>query len=229
VTFADRRPVRLEALAVQCGTMATVSEDAARSGLEEHVIAPVLQAASIGLEDTTRLIVRPAAGPAGPQAHSGLTGRKSADDAYGSFIRRAGPALSGKAPNRIDRIANYAARHAARAIVEAGLAREIEVQLSYLIGETAPISVEVDSYQSGTIADTSLSARFARDRRLPGQCHRRAHGLVGPASAARRTLLQGSRRLRPHGTGRSENALGRQSSGKRASVTLSAGRHPLTC
>jgi len=160
VTFADRRPVRLEALAVQCGTMATVSEDAARSGLEEHVIAPVLQAASIGLEDTTRLIVRPAAGPAGPQAHSGLTGRKSADDAYGSFIRRAGPALSGKAPNRIDRIANYAARHAARAIVEAGLAREIEVQLSYLIGETAPTSVEVDSYQSGTIADTSLSARL---------------------------------------------------------------------
>jgi S-adenosylmethionine synthetase len=160
VRFESRRPVALEAVAFRFGTRGDVSEEAARAALTEEV-ARVLPAVSpLGLHDGTRLVAVVGESEAGLLAHSGLTGRKSADDAYGSFIRRAGPALSGKDPSRIDRIANYAARHAARNVLAAGLAREVEVQLSYVIGDEGPVSVEVDTYGSGALPDAAISARL---------------------------------------------------------------------
>ncbi len=161
VAFADRRPVAIKAVALTFGITGDPGQTAMEDALRDVVVVPALTGQGLEIDADTRLLVYPATGPAGPDVHSGLTGRKSADDAYGSFIRRSGPALSGKDPSRIDRIAVYAARQAARAAVTAGLARECEVQLSYVVGDSEPVSVEVDTYGSGTVADATISARIA--------------------------------------------------------------------
>lgn len=163
VRFENRRPVAVDAIAFRFGTRGGASEETARATLMQEIVRPVMASAPLDLHPDTRLVTVGALGEAGPLAHSGLTGRKSADDAYGSFIRRAGPSLSGKDPSRIDRIANYAARHAARNVLAAGLAREVEVQLSYVIGDEGPVSVEVDTYGSGAVPDAAISARL-RDK-----------------------------------------------------------------
>ena len=75
----------------------------------------------------------------GPARHAGLTGRKNGIDTYGEIARQSGAALSGKDPSRIDRIGAYAARHAAKNIVAAGLAERCEVHLAYAIGQAQPI------------------------------------------------------------------------------------------
>lgn len=111
--FADRHATALEAVAFRFGTTTETSDDQAIEALLAEVVARTFADAPVGPSDSTRFVAIGDEGPAGPLIHSGLTGRKSADDAYGAFVRRAGPSLSGKDPSRIDRIANYAARHAA--------------------------------------------------------------------------------------------------------------------
>lgn len=160
VGFADREPVALRAIALTFGVADNRDEAQLQQDLLEEVIRPALAGQGPEMTAQTRLVLVPVRGPSGPAAHSGLTGRKAADDAYGSFIRRSGPALSGKDPSRIDRIAAYAARQAARAVVTAGLAGECEVQLSYIVGDEGPASVEVDSYGSGAVSDDRISERL---------------------------------------------------------------------
>ena len=162
VRFADRRPVELTAVAITAGMHESMEDAAVRQALLDEAVAPALADGPLDFDaDRARFVVAPAGGAAGPEVHSGLTGRKSADDAYGSFIRRSGPALSGKDPSRVDRIAAYAARQAARAVIVAGLARECEVQLSYVIGDERPATVEVDTYGSAAMADDAISDRAA--------------------------------------------------------------------
>jgi S-adenosylmethionine synthetase len=96
----------------------------------------------------------------GPAKHSGLTGRKNGIDTYGEYARQSGAALSGKDPSRIDRIGKYAARHAAKNIVAAGLAERCEVHLSYAIGSAHPISVSVNTFDSGIMPDDDIAARI---------------------------------------------------------------------
>ena len=113
-------------------------------GIREAVIRPVFAHETIRPDEKTRIFVNPD-GPfivGGPSAHSGLTGRKNAIDTYGEYSRHSGAALSGKDPTRIDRIGAYAARYAAKNVVAAGLAGECEVQLSYSIGLSRPVSVQ---------------------------------------------------------------------------------------
>ncbi|MFP4270973.1 MAG: methionine adenosyltransferase domain-containing protein [Alphaproteobacteria bacterium] len=160
VTFRERRAVALGAVALSFGHDGMPGEEAAREELMTEAVRPALAELGVQPDDATRVILFPAHGRAGPQVHSGLTGRKSADDAYGAFIRRSGPALSGKDPSRIDRIAAYAARQAARAVVAAGLAEECEAQLSYIVGDAAPVTVEVDTHGSGRTEDATLSRRL---------------------------------------------------------------------
>jgi S-adenosylmethionine synthetase len=89
--------------------------------------------------------------------HAGLTGRKTAIDTYGEYARHSGAALSGKDPSRIDRVGAYVARYAAKNVVAAGLADECEVQLSYSIGLSYPVSVQVETFASGRIADEAIA------------------------------------------------------------------------
>jgi S-adenosylmethionine synthetase len=98
--------------------------------------------------------------PGGPVLHAGLTGRKTAVDGYGDYARSGAAAMSGKDPSRIDRVGSYAARHAARNVVAAGLAERCEVQLSYAIGHVRPVSVLVDTFGTGKISDSELLERI---------------------------------------------------------------------
>jgi S-adenosylmethionine synthetase len=98
----------------------------------------------------------------GPMGDCGLTGRKIIVDTYGGYGRHGGGAFSGKDPSKVDRSAAYMARYIAKNLVAAGLARKCEVQLAYAIGVAQPISVLVDSFDSGAVADARL-ADLVRD------------------------------------------------------------------
>jgi S-adenosylmethionine synthetase len=102
--------------------------------------------------------------------HAGLTGRKTAIDTYGEYARHSGAALSGKDPSRIDRVGAYAARYAAKNVVAAGLADECEVQLSYSIGLSHPVSVQVETFGSGKMTDEAIATLLKThfDFRLAG-------------------------------------------------------------
>lgn len=96
----------------------------------------------------------------GPARHAGLTGRKNGIDTYGEIARQSGAALSGKDPSRIDRIGAYAARHAAKNVVAAGLAERCEVHLAYSIGRARPISLSVETFGTGRGRDEAIAKRL---------------------------------------------------------------------
>jgi S-adenosylmethionine synthetase len=93
----------------------------------------------------------------GPLGDTGLTGRKIIVDSYGGFSRHGGGAFSGKDPSKVDRSAAYAARYVAKNIVAAGLARKCEIQVAYAIGIARPVSVLVDTFGTGRIADDKIA------------------------------------------------------------------------
>jgi S-adenosylmethionine synthetase len=134
-----------------------LSQATIRQAMVEHVIRPVLDAA--GLDPTrTRFLVNPTGRfvVGGPHGDAGLTGRKIIVDTYGGMARHGGGAFSGKDPSKVDRSAAYAARWVARHIVEAKLARRCEVQFAYAIGVAEPVSVMVDTFGTGTVADGAI-------------------------------------------------------------------------
>ena len=132
-----------------------------REDLVEHVIKPVFTNETIVPDEDTRVYINPNGAfiGGGPATHSGLTGRKNAVDTYGEYSRQSGAALSGKGPARIDRIAAYAARYAAKNIIAANLANECEVQLSYTIGLPKPVSIQVETFGTGKIDEKEILKR----------------------------------------------------------------------
>lgn len=167
VEFANDIPSRIDSITLIIGcedpdslpAFAQIEED-----LRHHVINPVFRNASIKPDNLTRITINPN-GPymrSGPSAHSGMTGRKTDSDTYGSFARHCGSALSGKGPSRIDRVGAYAARYAAKNIVAAGLAEQCEVQLSYSIGFPGPVSVYLTTKGTGVIEDYEIRKRLLR-------------------------------------------------------------------
>src|SRR5712691_3798600 len=177
VEYRDRRPSRIHSITVigsqnQSPVAGGPSLTQLQDDLQEVVINEVFRAEEIRPDDTTRIFINPD-GPfiiSGPSVHSGLTGRKNAIDTYGEYSRHSGAALSGKDPTRIDRVGAYVARHAAKNVVAAGLASECEVQLSYSIGLSRPVSVQVETFGTGTVDDATLAHRLEHrfDFRLGG-------------------------------------------------------------
>lgn len=162
IEYRDRQPSRIHSLTIVASQLnekmriETLREDVVR-----HVIEPVFVDELIRPDQETRIVVNPD-GPfvtGGPALHSGLTGRKNAVDTYGEYSRHSGSALSGKDPSRIDRVGAYAARHAAKNVVAAGLAEECEVQLSYSIGLTQPVSVQIETFGTGRISEEEILER----------------------------------------------------------------------
>ena len=92
----------------------------------------------------------------GPQGDTGLTGRKIIVDTYGGYARHGGGAFSGKDPSKVDRSAAYATRWVAKNIVAAGLAKQCEVQVAYAIGVAKPVSIMVDTFGTGVVADEKI-------------------------------------------------------------------------
>jgi S-adenosylmethionine synthetase len=177
VIFRDHTPYRIDSI-----TLVTSQHNEkpgaaqVRADLIEQVVRPVFAEEQIAPDAGTRININPE-GPVlegGPAIHAGLTGRKNSDDTYGGFSRHSGAALSGKDPTRIDRIAAYAARHAAKNLVKAALAEQCEVQLSYSIGVARPVGIRVETFGSGRLPDEVLTARVAAQFDLrPGAIMRR--------------------------------------------------------
>jgi S-adenosylmethionine synthetase len=97
----------------------------------------------------------------GPMGDAGLTGRKIIVDTYGGYARHGGGAFSGKDPTKVDRSAAYAARYVAKNVVKAGLADRFEVQLAYVIGGAHPISLNVETFGTGTVSDETIRKLIA--------------------------------------------------------------------
>lgn len=157
IEYDGDRPVRVEAVVVSTQHDPDVSLEQIRKDMYEQVIEPILPAEF--LDDNTKIFVNPTGRfvVGGPVGDSGLTGRKIIVDTYGGYSRHGGGAFSGKDPTKVDRSAAYAARHVAKNIVGAGLARKCEVQLAYAIGVAHPVSVMVDTFGTSQIGDDVLA------------------------------------------------------------------------
>ena len=156
VEYDDDKPVRVDAVVVSSQHDDTVTLEKIRADIIEYVIKPTLPTALF--DDNTRIFVNPTGRfvIGGPNGDTGLTGRKIIVDTYGGYARHGGGAFSGKDPTKVDRSAAYAARYVAKNVVAAGLAKKCEVQIAYAIGVARPLSLRVDTFGTGEIAEAKL-------------------------------------------------------------------------
>lgn len=162
VEYIDRKPVRINSITINASQIDRNHPkiDVLRDDIHATVIEPVFEVEEVRPDAQTQILIN-LGGPlklGGPSVHSGLTGRKNAIDSYGGYSRTGGSALSGKDPMRIDRVAAYAARYAAKNVVAAGLVDECEVQLSYVIGMGEPVSVQFMNKGLRGMDDEELTA-----------------------------------------------------------------------
>jgi len=162
VEYENDRPVRVDTVVVSTQHSDGVSHDTIERDVIEHVIKKVIPAEL--MDSKTKFLINPTGRfvVGGPQGDSGLTGRKIIVDTYGGYARHGGGAFSGKDPTKVDRSAAYAARYVAKNLVAAGLARKVEIQLAYAIGVANPVSVRVDSFGTGNIADEKMEELVKR-------------------------------------------------------------------
>jgi S-adenosylmethionine synthetase len=163
IEYEDHVPMKVHAVLLSAQHAEDVTMDTIQKDLTREIIRPIL--ADIAIDSSAcRILVNPTGRfvKGGPAADTGLTGRKIIVDTYGGFASHGGGAFSGKDPTKVDRSASYAARHVAKNIVGAGLAKECQVQIAYAIGVPEPISVMVDTLGTGKLSDEKLT-RIVRD------------------------------------------------------------------
>jgi S-adenosylmethionine synthetase len=157
VRYDDGQITGIEAVVVSTQHDDKVKQKTIEEAIREHVIKPVVPAklvtnkTKIHVNPTGRFVI------GGPQGDTGLTGRKIIVDTYGGYARHGGGAFSGKDPSKVDRSAAYYARYIAKHVVAAGLARRCEVQFAYAIGVAEPVSMLVDTFGTGVVADDKLT------------------------------------------------------------------------
>jgi S-adenosylmethionine synthetase len=156
VEYDGNRPVRLDTVVVSTQHHPRMSLEDIRQDIIARVVKPVLPQDL--LEDSIRYFINPTGRfvIGGPQGDTGLTGRKIIVDTYGGMARHGGGAFSGKDPTKVDRSASYAARYVAKNIVAAGLADRCEVQLAYAIGVARPVSIMVETFNTGKVPEDLL-------------------------------------------------------------------------
>ncbi len=158
VEYAGGQPKRIEAVVVSTQHSPDISTEDLRAQVKKHIIDAVVPANMVDsqtkfhINPTGRFVV------GGPHGDTGLTGRKIIVDTYGGMGRHGGGAFSGKDPTKVDRSACYMARYIAKNIVASGLASRAEVQLAYAIGVAEPVSVAVNTFGTGRIADEKFTA-----------------------------------------------------------------------
>lgn len=156
VEYEGDRPLRVDAVVVSAQHRPDVPLKTIRDDIIEQVIKYTIPPEYI--DKNTRFYVNPTGRfvIGGPQGDTGLTGRKIIVDTYGGMARHGGGCFSGKDPTKVDRSGSYAARHIAKNIVAAGLARRCEIQIAYAIGVASPVSVQVDTFGTGVIPDEAI-------------------------------------------------------------------------
>ena len=157
VEYEDDKPVRVDTVVISTQHAPDVTVDTIRADMIREVINVVIPAAL--LDENTKIFVNPTGRfvVGGPAGDTGLTGRKIIVDTYGGYARHGGGAFSGKDPTKVDRSACYAARYIAKNVVAAGLADKCEVQVAYAIGVARPVSVMIDTFGTGKVAEEKIS------------------------------------------------------------------------
>jgi S-adenosylmethionine synthetase len=158
VEYEYGMPKRVATVLISTQHDEEVSNEDIRDGVREEIIARAIPAEL--LDRQTEIYINPTGRfvTGGPMGDAGLTGRKIIVDTYGGMARHGGGAFSGKDPTKVDRSAAYAARYVARSIVAAGLAKRCELQVSYAIGVAHPLSLHVETFGTGLVADDRLVA-----------------------------------------------------------------------
>ena len=156
VEYAYGKPKRIDTVVMSTQHNPEVSQSVIERDLIEQVVKHVIPAEL--LDSKTRYVINPSGRfvTGGPVGDTGLTGRKLLVDTYGGFARHGGGAFSGKDPTKVDRSAAYAARYVAKNVVEAGLADRIEIIVSYAIGMASPVSISIETFDSGKVPDAKI-------------------------------------------------------------------------
>lgn len=172
VVYEGDKPVAIDTILISTQHDAAIDgitdeakvQEKIKADLWTQVVLPSFADTSVKPNDQTRYLVNPTGKfvIGGPQGDSGLTGRKIIVDTYGGYARHGGGAFSGKDPTKVDRSAAYAARHAAKNIVAAGLASKCELQISYAIGVARPTSMHIDTFGTGKVDEETL-LRLVKD------------------------------------------------------------------
>ena len=156
IEYENEVPVAVETIVISNQHSPEVEMEQLRADIKKYVIDPIVpqelmtEQTKIFINPTGRFVI------GGPQGDSGLTGRKIIVDTYGGMGRHGGGAFSGKDPTKVDRSAAYAARYVAKNIAAAKLAKKCEVQLAYAIGVAKPVSINVNTFGTGAVADEQL-------------------------------------------------------------------------
>ncbi len=156
VEYDDDKVVRIDNVVISTQHSADVEHEQIEKDIKEKVIKAVLP--SKLLDENTKYFINPTGRfvIGGPQGDCGLTGRKIIVDTYGGYANHGGGAFSGKDPTKVDRSAAYAARYVAKNVVASGIAKKCEIQLAYAIGVAKPLSIYVNTYGTGKIADDRI-------------------------------------------------------------------------
>ena len=162
IEYAYGKPKRVHTVLISTQHAPEISQAEIRREIIEKVIDPVLPAGMV--DKDLRIYVNPTGRfvVGGPMGDAGLTGRKIIVDTYGGMGRHGGGAFSGKDCTKVDRSAAYAARWVAKNVVAAGLADRCEIQLAYAIGVARPLSINVETFGTGTISDERIAALISQ-------------------------------------------------------------------
>lgn len=156
VEYDDDKVVRIDSVVISSQHAPEVEHAQIEKDIIENVIKAVLP--SDLLDENTKYYINPTGRfvIGGPQGDCGLTGRKIIVDTYGGYASHGGGAFSGKDPTKVDRSAAYAARYVAKNVVASGIAKKCEIQLAYAIGVAKPLSIFVNTYGTGKVADDKI-------------------------------------------------------------------------
>lgn len=161
IQYENGKPKRIEAVVIAVHHSPETPRKKIRSEIIEKVINPICGKM---MDKNTKIFINETGvfSTGGPEADTGLTGRKIIVDTYGGYAPHGGGCFSGKDPSKVDRSASYAARYIAKNIVAAGLAAKCQVQLAYSIGVAEPVSISVDLFGTGKVAEEKLSKAIRR-------------------------------------------------------------------
>ncbi|REG07024.1 methionine adenosyltransferase [Pelolinea submarina] len=157
VEYNHGKPVRVDTVVISTQHAPDISQEEIRKAIIEHVIKPIIPADMLDADTIYHINPTGRFVTGGPMGDSGVTGRKIIVDTYGGMGRHGGGAFSGKDPTKVDRSAAYAARWAAKNVVAAGLADRCEIQVAYAIGVAEPVSVYVETFNTGKLPDAEIS------------------------------------------------------------------------